>query len=128
MKRLVVYVAVALMMVGTISFTAVAQSKKRTVDVTLSSDVMVSNTLIKKGDYQARVDFETGEMTLMDNGDVIATTKGQVVERDSKARYTAVSLKDTDNGRKLVGLIVQGEKRTLVLNDFSTTTTTAEEQ
>jgi len=129
MKKSVVYMIAALMMVGSISLTGLAQGKKqRTVDVTLSSDVMVNNTLVKKGDYRAKVDFETGEMSLIDNGDVITTIKGQVVEREMKSRYTAISLKDVDGGRKLVGLMVQGERRTLVLNDFSTTTTTAEEQ
>lgn len=128
MKKTVVYMIAALMMVGSISLTGLAQGKKKSVDVTLSSDVMVNNTLVKKGDYRAKVDFETGEMTLIDNGDVIATIKGQVVEREMKSRYTAISLKDVEGGRKLVGLIVQGERRALVLNDFSTTTTTAEEQ
>lgn len=128
MKKSVMYMIAALMMVGSISLTGLAQGKKKSVDVTLSSDVMVNNTLVRKGDYRAKVDFETGEMTLIDKGNVIATVKGQVVEREMKSRHTAISLKDVDGGRKLVGLMVQGEKRALVLNDFSTTTTTAEEQ
>ncbi|MGE0101347.1 MAG: hypothetical protein AB7H86_04855 [Blastocatellales bacterium] len=128
MKKSVVYMIAALMMVGSISLTGLAQGKKKSVDVTLSSDVMVNNTLVRKGDYRAKVDFETGEMSLIENGNVIATVKGQVVEREMKSRHTAISLKDVDGGRKLVGLMVQGERRALVLNDFSTTTTTAEEQ
>lgn len=128
MKKSVIYMIAALMMVGSISLTGLAQGKKKSVNVTLSSDVMVNNTLVRKGDYRAKVDFETGEMSLIENGNVIATVKGQVVEREMKSRHTAISLKDVDGGRKLVGLMVQGERRALVLNDFSTTTTTAEEQ
>lgn len=128
MKKLFVYFAVALVAAGSISYSTYAQSNKRSVDVSISSDVMLDNTLVRKGDYRARVDFETGELTLMNNGDVIATVKGQVVEREMKSRYTAVSLRDTGSGRKMVGLMLAGDKRTLVLNDLSNTTTTAEEK
>lgn len=128
MKKLIVYMAMALVMAGSIAYSTYAQSRNRSVNVTISSDVMVNDTLIKKGDYRARVNFETGELTLLDKGEVIATVKGQVVERNMKSRYTAISLKETEKGRKLTGLMLEGDKRALVLNDFSTTTTTAEEQ
>lgn len=128
MKKLFVSLTVALVVMGSAIYPSFAQSKKRTVDVRISSDFMVDTTLIKKGDYRARVDFETGEMTLMDRGDVVAMVKGEIVEREMKSPHTAVSFKDTESGRKLVGLMMAGEKRALVLNNASKATTTTEEQ
>ena len=128
MKKLFVYFAVALVAAGSISYSTYAQSNKRSVDASISCDAMRRKTLARKVYYRGRFNFETGELTLMNNGEVIATVKGQVVEREMKSRYTAVSLRDTGSGRKMVGLMLAGDKRTLVLNDLSNTTRRAEEK
>lgn len=117
MKKLQMRVLAALLVTAALSYSALAQGKAKTVEVTIGQDILVNETLVKKGSYKARFDTGSGEISLLDGGKVIATAKGRVVENNAKSRYTALSLSDTEKGRVLIGMSVEGDKRTIVIGE-----------
>ena len=61
MKRYAAYMAVALMLCAMTVITAVAKDKKAFVK--FDDNLVVNNTVVKKGEYQVRFDEQTGELT-----------------------------------------------------------------
>jgi hypothetical protein len=63
---------------------------------TVQTPVTIGGTQVKVGDYQLNGDDAKKELTVLQNGKVIATVPGQWVKLPKKADYTEVQ---TDSGK-----------------------------
>ncbi len=90
--------------------------KTKTKSVTFSSDITVNGTLIKAGHYDVKFDQETGDLSIMKYGKVIAKASANLRERTTKARGTEVETRENE----LVRLTFGGTRQDIVLSTQST--------
>lgn len=123
MKKLMTYFALAVMITTLTALTGLAQGKTRSATINLTEDLLVNDTLVKKGQYTVRVNDETGDLTLLDNkGKTVVATKGRVQELNEKVRYTSVMTTSSDKGRVLTGLRIEGARKGLSLTESANNT------
>jgi len=99
-------------LVGTL---ALAKSKSHTIN--FDQDTMVNGTLVKKGEYRAKFDDQTNELTLLKDGRVIVTTTAKEEALEKKAPETSFDIKTADNGAVLTKITFVGERYSLLLGD-----------
>jgi hypothetical protein len=63
---------------------------------TVNTPVSIGGTQVKAGEYQLNADDAKKELTVLQNGKVLATVPGQWVKLPKKADYNAI---DTDGGK-----------------------------
>lgn len=80
--------ALALALVASLGVTAKDKTKKKTVEFT--QDVTVNGTVLKAGIYDVKFNEETGELSVIKNGKVKATTTAHLEARGNEAKDTAV--------------------------------------
>jgi len=116
MKKFVVSVTAALLFCLSLIGTALANEKNLKKTLTLNEDVMISNTLVKKGEYRVMFNAKTEEVTLSRDGEVVFTGKATVEMRSEKARHNSASFKSTDTGKVLDAFTFAGDRRAIVLS------------
>src|SRR5689334_2649797 len=105
MKKLTAYLMTALMVAAISVFAAVASDTHHSAHVKISENLIVGNTMVKKGDYKIRFDEVTGELTVKKmNGDLVATAIGHVIPMEKDAKFTALTMTDTDRGPVLTAV------------------------
>jgi hypothetical protein len=62
----------------------------------VTTPVTIGGTQVKVGDYQLNADDSKKELTVLQNGKVLATVPGQWVKLPKKADFTNI---ETDNGK-----------------------------
>lgn len=102
--------------------TALANEKNLKKTITFKEDVMINDTMVKKGEYDVKFDSKTNEVSLLKRGEVVLTTKANVEMRADKARYNSASFKATDKGTRLDTLTFAGDRRAIVLTDTGNST------
>lgn len=85
--------ALAIAVVASLGVAAKDKTKKKTVEFT--QDVMVSGTLVKAGVYEVKFNEATGELSVIKNGKVKASTTAHLEARSSEAKDTAVIIANT---------------------------------
>lgn len=88
--------------------------------VEFRQDVMIGNTMVKKGYYLIKYNTETGMMKVVDEGDgkkVIATAKASVKVNDKNFDQDEILTKNTSGQEVLIGLRLGGQKEELMLTD-----------
>jgi hypothetical protein len=95
MKRFItVFVCtLAITVIASMGVAAKDKTKKKTVEFT--QDVMVNGTLLKAGTYDVKFNEETGELTVIKNGKVKATTTAHLEQRSNEAKDTAIIIANT---------------------------------
>jgi lipopolysaccharide assembly outer membrane protein LptD (OstA) len=73
-----------------------ALAGEMTKTLTLSRDVSVNGTVVKKGTYKVKINKETGEMTILNGKEVIVKTTVTVATDERKANGDEIAL--TQNG------------------------------
>jgi len=68
--------------------TALAGGKSKRV--TFDTDVMVGDTLVKKGSYKVTFDEQTGMLTIMNGSDVVAKTSARLEEFKNKTEQATL--------------------------------------
>lgn len=122
MRKFAVSITAALLLCLSLVGTALANEKNMKKTLTLTEDVKVNNTVIKKGEYRVMFNAKTEEVTLSQDGDVVFTGKAMVETRPEKARYNSASFKSTDDGKVLNGFTFAGDRRAIVLSEATNTT------
>jgi len=102
-------------LVGTL---ALAKNKFHTIN--FDQDMMVNGTLVKKGEYQAKFDEQTSELTLLKDGHNIVTTAAKEEALTKKAQGTSYGIKTSDNSAVLTKVTFEGERYSLLLGDSQT--------
>jgi len=85
-----------------------------------TSDVMVGDTMVKKGFYLVKYNTETGMVKIVDESDdnkVIATAKATMKMNDKDFEKDEILLKNTAGHAMLTGLRLGGQKEELTLTD-----------
>lgn len=114
MKSVGKRIIVALLLVTMTSVAAFAKSRK--MNVTFTVDTRVNETLVKSGTYEAVLNEETAELSILKGGKLVARSATQLKMRDSKGRSTEIyTIKDGDQ-TALVGLAFSGSDQQVVLN------------
>ncbi len=87
-----------------------------------TSDVMVGNTMVKKGHYLVKYNTETGMVKVIDESDkkkVIATAKATVKMNEKDFARDEIITRDMSGHAMLVGLRLGGQKEELTLSESS---------
>lgn len=114
MKTYLIRSFVVVIVCALATVTAFADKVKK-VQLTLADDVIVSGTLVKAGTYDFRFNHDTGELSILKNGKVRATTTARVESRSDKAKYTAIRTRKTGNVTEFTGLMFDGQTQEIVV-------------
>ena len=114
MKSIINSVLVIVLLV-TVSVTA-AFGKARKSNIDLASDTKVNGTLVKKGDYEAVYDDQSGELSIFKGTKLIVKTAARLEKRDQKARGTEVQTVLEGMEQKLVGVTFSGSYENLIVS------------
>jgi hypothetical protein len=114
MKSVINRIVVALLLVTMTSVAGFAKSKK--TNVTFTVDTKVNETLVKSGTYQAVFNEETGELSILKGGKVVAKTTARVEMRDGKGRTTEVHTIKEGDVTAFVGVAFNGSDQKVVVN------------
>lgn len=117
MKSLFSRIIVALLLVTMTSMAGFAKSKK--TNVTFTVDTKVNETVVKSGTYEAVFNEETGELSILKNGKVVATTAARVEMRDGKGRTTETHTNKEGDVTALVSIAFGGSNQKVVASQGS---------
>ena len=101
-------------MTGVMTF---AKGKKETV--TLSEDIRVNGTLVKKGTYAVQFDEQTGELAILKGDKAIAKTSTRLENRDARARGFELLSARIGDANQLVSVSFGGSDKLIVVNQGS---------
>lgn len=111
------FVAVIVLALATV--TAFADKVKK-VKLTFADDVMVSGTLVKAGTYDFRFNHDTGELSILKEGQVKVKTAARLEPRSDKAKYTAIRTRQSGNVLEFTGLVFDGQTQEVVVTSAAT--------
>jgi hypothetical protein len=117
MKRFITSItcALAIALVASLGVAAKDKTKKKTVEFT--QDVMVNGTLLKAGTYDVKFNEETGELSVIKNGKVKATTTAHLEQRSHEAKDTAVLIVNTPGAvAELKGIAFGGSNSNVIVS------------
>ena len=121
MKSILNRIAVVLV-VGALS-SVVALAKVHKHKVTFISDIKVSNTLVKKGTYDLKFDDETGQLSIVKNGKVVAQSMAKLEQRDKTASDFRLRSGGSGDDSQLLGVQFGGSDKEVVISNSGTQST-----
>jgi len=91
--------------------------------VTFDNDMKVNGTLVKKGTYDIKFDDQSGQLSIVKNGKVVAQAMARVETRERKA--DDFQLRSTMNGdeTQLVGVTFGGSDKDVLLTNSGAAST-----
>ncbi len=117
MKSMITSGLVALLLVTLASTAAFGKTKKG--KVSFISDVKVSGTTVKRGDYEAVFDENKNELSILKSGKVIAKTSARVEQLSTKAKWTSALTSLEGNETALVGVTFAGTDQNVLVTQAS---------
>jgi len=109
------------MLVGALTG-VVALAKVHKEKVTFENDIKVNGTLVKKGTYDVKFDDESGQLSLIKQGKVIAQAMTRTEQRAKKAGDFQVRSTTTGNEMQLVGVTFGGSDKDIVIANSGAST------
>jgi hypothetical protein len=115
MKSIVNRMVVVLMVGALTSVVAFAKVQKH--KVTFENDIKVNGTLVKKGSYDVKFDDQSGQLSIIKNGKVVAEAMGRLEQRAKKA--SDFQLRSTVSGdeTQLVGVTFGGSDKDVMISN-----------
>lgn len=111
----------AVLMVGAL-MGVVALAKGKRAQATFDSDIKVNGTLVKKGTYDVKFDEETGQLSIVKNGKVIAEAATRLEPRSNKASEFQLRSVMNGNELQLAGVTFGGsDKDVIIANNGAST-------
>jgi hypothetical protein len=110
LKSLMVVIGIVALTSLTIMATEGSKVKK---NVTFPTDVTVKGTPVKAGSYKIEFDDQSGEMSIMRGGKLVAKTQARWEKRETKARQTSITTET--GGNELVSIAFDGSDQNLVV-------------
>ena len=107
-------VAVALLIASLASVAAFAKTHRE--KITFVNDIKVNGTLVKKGAYDLKFDDQTGEVSIVKNGKVVARAHSTMESRTSKARRFEFRYSGAGSNAELTHVAFSGSDQNVVLN------------
>ena len=113
--------ALAVLMVGALT-SVVALAKVQKARATFDSDIKVNGTLVKKGSYDVKFDDETGQLSIIKNGKVVAEAMTRLEARSKKAPDFQIRSVTNGNETQLAGVTFGGsDKDVMIANNGAST-------
>ncbi len=94
---------------------AAALGKARKSHIALSVDTKVNGTLVKKGNYEAVYDDQSGELSIFKGTKLIVKTAARLEKRDQKARGVEIQTVVEGMDQKLVGITFSGSTESVIV-------------
>jgi hypothetical protein len=85
--------------------------------VTFDNDIKVNNTVIKKGTYEVRFDDQTGQLSIVKNGKVLATAMAKLEPRSKKANDFQLRSTGSGDEAQMLGVTFGGWDKDVVLTN-----------
>lgn len=120
MKSIVNRMMVVLMVGALTSVVAFAKTQKH--KVTFDNDIKVNGTLVKKGTYDVKFDDQSGQLSIIKNGKVVAEAMTRSEQRANKAGDFQVRSLTKDNETQLVGVTFGGSDKDVVISNNGAST------
>lgn len=112
---------VAVLMVGALT-SVVALAKVQKARTTFDSDIKVNGTLVKKGSYEVKFDEESGQLSIIKNGKVVAEAMTRLEARSKKANDFQIRSVTNGNELQLAGVTFGGsDKDVMIANNGAST-------
>jgi len=121
MKSFVSRMLVVLLVGALTSVVALAKVQKHRV--TLENDMKVNGTLVKKGTYDVKFDDETGQLSIVKNGKVVAQAMTRTESREKKANDFQLRSTVTGDETQLIGVTFGGSDKDVMITNGGATTT-----
>ena len=121
MKSLVNRVVAVLVLGALASVVAFAREKKETL--TLTTNLKINGTQVKKGDYDLVFNEQTGELSIMKGKTLVAKTSARLEKRDKKAKATEIRSTGEGDDVALVSVTFGGSDQSIVVTGNSGSTT-----
>jgi hypothetical protein len=112
----------AVLMVGALASVA-AFAKVHKQKVTFESDIKVNGTVVKKGTYDMKLDDETGQLSIVKNGKVVAQAMTRLESRDKKANDFQLRSTVSGDETQLTGVTFGGSDKDVVITSGGASTT-----
>ena len=96
---------------------SMALAAEKSKKVTFSRDILVSGTLVKKGDYKVSFNDETQEMSILSGKTIVVKTKASLVNQNNIAKANEVSFREQSNGNVLNSIRFAGESSAFSVSD-----------
>ena len=106
----VLVIALLVTLPATVTF-----GKARKSNIALASDTKVNGTIVKKGNYEAVYDDQSGELSIFKGTKLIAKTAARLEKRDQKARGTQVQTVLEGMDQRLVGVTFSGSYENVIV-------------
>ena len=103
------------MMVGALT-SVVAFAKVHKQKMTFNSDVKLNDTVIKKGTYDVKFDDESGQLSIVKNGKVVAQAMAKLEARVKKASDFQIRSAGIGDGAQLLGVTFGGSDQDVVIS------------
>ena len=121
MKSIVNRIVVVLVVGALTSMVALAKVHKH--KVTFENDTKVSGTVVKKGTYDLKFDDETGQLSIVKNGKVVAQAMAKLEPRTKKAGDFQLRSAGTGDDTELIGFTFGGSDKDVVITNNGSSTT-----
>ena len=121
MKSIVNRIVVVLMVAALTSVAAFAKVQKHTV--TFDTDMKVNDTLVKKGTYQVKFDDESGQLSIIKNGKVVAQAMTRLETRTKKANDFVLRSAGDGDEKQLIGVTFGGSDKDVMISNSGASTT-----
>lgn len=115
MKSIVNRMLVVLMVGALTSVVAFAKTQKH--KVTFDNDIKVNGTLVKKGTYDVKFDDQSGQLSIIKNGKIVAEAMTRTEQRANKAGDFQVRSLTKDNETLLVGVTFGGSDKDVMISN-----------
>jgi hypothetical protein len=112
---------VVLMVAALTSVAAFAKTQKH--KVTFDEDIKVNGTVVKRGTYEVKFDDETGQLSILKNGKVVAQAMARLESRAKKANDFQLRSVNSENEQKLTGVTFGGSDKDIVITGEGSSTT-----
>jgi hypothetical protein len=105
-------------MVGALT-SVVALSKTHKHRVTFDNDIKVNGTLLKKGTYDVKFNDQTGQLSIAQNGKVVAQAMARLESRTKKANDFQLRSSGAGDDVQLIGVTFGGSDKDVVISGGS---------
>jgi hypothetical protein len=110
------------MLVGALTSVA-AFAKVHKQRVSFDNDIKVNGTVVKKGSYDLKFDDESGQLSIVKNGKIVAQAMARTEDRQKKAGDFQLRSSGNGDDTQLVGVTFGGSDKNVVITNSGAATT-----
>ena len=121
MKSIVNRMLVVMLVGALTSVAAFAKVHKQRVN--FDNDIKVNGTVVKKGSYDLKFDDESGQLSIVKNGKIVAQAMARTEDRQKKAGDFQLRSEVNGGETQLIGVTFGGSDKNVVITNSGAATT-----